>query len=703
MLKRSRIVILAVLVFAMLGLYSFQLMQYQVIDGASYRVKASSTSTAKMSIIAPRGEILDRYGRVLASSTVGYSILLEWSIFPSNKHLKAQNDELLQLVSFIAAGGAQCEDDLPVTAAAPYKWADGTGKSDVKRIVKNINESLSLKKKLPDTATAQQVLAALASYYETQSYTAAQQRTLAGIHYTMLEKAFSYTKVYTLATGVSIQTVTAIQERSMSLPGVTPQQVPVRSYSDSAIMPSIVGTTGPIPQESLADYTKKGYSADAVVGRSGIEKYLENYLRGQSGEEQVELTTNGDLAQTPTILKAPQPGDNVVLTIDSQLQQTVQNMLPQMIAQIKKDAAGDPNRAGSRAKAASTVVLDVKTGEVLAMASYPTYTREQYKTDYSSLANDTANSPLLDRALQSAYTPGSTFKPIVATAGLLNGTITPDTTWTLPSSFQVGTWVGHDDEGRARVANLRTALAVSSNIFFFTLGSRTGIDAIDKVANAMGIGQDTGIELKNEVPGTLSSIAEENARGLPWYPADTPQASIGQLSTTVTPLQLANYVSTLVKGGTQYQVHIVRQVNNSDNTKVIVNNTKPTVKSKFAVSAGVVNAVKEGMLAVATDPQGTAYSVYGNFAMKVGAKTGTAQVHPKGSLYYSTDYNAVFICFAPYDDPEIAIATVVEYGHNGYQTAPVSKAAIQQYFSLNANGNSVVPAVSVQKTDTLLP
>lgn len=702
MLKRSRIAILAVLVFAMLGLYSFQLMQYQVIDGASYRVRASTTSTAKMSIIAPRGEILDRYGRVLASSSVGYSILLEWSIFPSNKHLQAQNDELLQLSSFITAGGAQCEDDLPVTAAAPYKWADGTGKSDIRRVVKNINGSLN-KVKLPDTATVQQVLAALASYYETQGYTAAQQRTLAGIHYTMLEKAFSYTKVYTLATGVNIQTVTAIQERSMSLPGVTPQQVPVRSYSDSAIMPSIVGTTGPIPQESLADYTKKGYSTDAVVGRSGIEKYLENYLRGQNGEEQVELTTNGDLAQTPTILTAPQPGDNVVLTIDSQLQQTVQNMLPQVIAQVKAAAAGDPNRAGSRAKAASTVVLDVKTGEVLAMASYPTYTREQYKNDYSSLASDTANSPLLDRALQSAYTPGSTFKPIVATAGLMNGTITPDTTWTLPSSFQVGTWIGHDDEGRARVANLRTALAVSSNIFFYKLGSLAGIDAIDKVANAMGIGQDTGIELKNESAGSLSSIAEENAKGLPWYPANTPQASIGQLSTTVTPLQLANYVSTLVKGGTQYQVHIVRQVNNSDNTKVIVNNTKPAVKSKFAVTAGAVEAVKEGMLAVATDPQGTAYSVYGNFAMKVGAKTGTAQVHPKGSIYFYTDYNAVFICFAPYGDPELAIATVVEYGHNGYQTAPVSKAAIQQYFSLDANGNSVIPSVSVQKTDTLLP
>lgn len=702
MLKRSRIAILAVLVFAMLGLYSFQLMQYQVIDGASYRVRASTTSTAKMSIIAPRGEILDRYGRVLASSSVGYSILLEWSIFPSNKHLQAQNDELLQLSSFITAGGAQCEDDLPVTAAAPYKWADGTGKSDIRRVVKNINGSLN-KVKLPDTATVQQVLAALASYYETQGYTAAQQRTLAGIHYTMLEKAFSYTKVYTLATGVNIQTVTAIQERSMSLPGVTPQQVPVRSYSDSAIMPSIVGTTGPIPQESLADYTKKGYSTDAVVGRSGIEKYLENYLRGQNGEEQVELTTNGDLAQTPTILTAPQPGDNVVLTIDSQLQQTVQNMLPQVIAQVKAAAAGDPNRAGSRAKAASTVVLDVKTGEVLAMASYPTYTREQYKNDYSSLASDTANSPLLDRALQSAYTPGSTFKPIVATAGLMNGTITPDTTWTLPSSFQVGTWIGTDDEGRARVANLRTALAVSSNIFFYKLGSLAGIDAIDKVANAMGIGQDTGIELKNESAGSLSSIAEENAKGLPWYPANTPQASIGQLSTTVTPLQLANYVSTLVKGGTQYQVHIVRQVNNSDNTKVIVNNTKPAVKSKFAVTAGAVEAVKEGMLAVATDPQGTAYSVYGNFAMKVGAKTGTAQVHPKGSIYFYTDYNAVFICFAPYGDPEIAIATVVEYGHNGYQTAPVSKAAIQQYFSLDANGNSVIPSVSVQKTDTLLP
>jgi penicillin-binding protein 2 len=697
MLKKSRIIIMSVIVFAVIIGYVFQLMQDQVVNGESYRNQAAKSTVGTMSIIAPRGEILDRYGRVLATSTIGYSIVIERPFFPSSSELKQQNDELLELTSLIGQDGGTWEDSLPISTTTPFTY-NANSKSQVKSLIKYINANQSKKAAiLPANATAATAIDALAAIYKTQGYSEVQQRTLCGIRFEMADKDFSYTNIYTLAQNVSFNAVTKIEERSMDLPGVVVQQVPVRNYPDGTIAPNVVGLTGPIQAAQLAEYKSKGYSADDIIGQFGIEESMENYLHGTNGTQQVEMNSNGDVSSTSVVTQA-KPGDNIVLTIDDDLQVDLQNMLPQIVQQIKQQAVAT-NTPGADAKGAAAVVLNVKTGEVLAMANYPSFDLNTYNKDYSSLANDPLK-PLYNRSIQGTYTPGSTFKPIVAVSGLMNGVITSNTKWNLPAYFTIGTgstaWTGKDDDNLSRPnTDVETALAVSSNVFFFTLGNMLGITKIDATANIFGIGEKTGIELPGESSGQMSSIAEKKVRGLPWYPADSAQSSIGQLDTVISPLQLANYVSTLVKNGTQYQVHVVKQINSYDNTKILVNNSTPTIKSKTAIPASIIDTVKQGMGQV-TEEGGTAAVVFKNFAMHIGGKTGTAQ------LNLNNGYNGVFICFAPYDDPEIAIATVVEYGHNGYQTAPVAKEAIQKYFNLDTNGNPIVGTVSSTKIGTLL-
>lgn len=696
MLKRSRIIIMSVIVYSIIICYVFQLMQYQVVQGDSFKTQASQSTVGKMDIIAPRGEILDRYGRVLATSNIGYSIIVERLYFPSSKQLKQQNDELLTLADIVVKSGGQVEDSLPISETAPYTY-NANSKRDVKTLIKNINGNLTKNiKTLTANASADEAMKALKIIYKTSGYNESQQRMLCGIRYEMLVKDYTYLNNYTFATNINIDTVTKIEENSTSLPGVVIQQIPQRTYPDGLAAPNVIGLTGPISAEKLARYKSQGYSADDIVGITGIENQMEKYLHGENGSQQVEVNSNGNVASS-TVLTQPKPGANVVLTIDKSLQEDLQNMLPTMVQGIR-DYARSTGTPGADAQGAAAVVLNVKTGEVLAMADYPTYDLNLYRKNFSQLVKDPLN-PLYDRSLKGAYRPGSTFKPIVAVSGLMNGTITKDTTWSLPATYTIGSgstaWTGKDDNGLARTVNVEGAIQKSSNVFFYTLGTMLGINKIDTTAYAFGLGKKTGIELPGESAGVMSSPAEKNAYGLPWYPADTAQASIGQLDTLITPLQLANYVSTLVKGGTQYQVHVVRQVNNYDNTKVIINNTKPSIKSKYSIPDSVIQTVKEGMGQV-TQEGGTAESVFGGFAMRVGGKTGTAQVGQNGG------YNGVFICFAPYDDPEVAIATVVEYGHNGYQTAPAAKEAIVKYFGLDSNGNKTSSTVSSTQVGKLL-
>lgn len=677
MVKRSRIIIIAIIVFGIIFGYGLKIMQYQITDGAAYRVKNSTSTVGIMPIIAARGEICDRYGRVLATNTMSYNILIEKAFFPSTAYKNKQNDELLRLTDILKNAGEIWKDELPISAAAPYVYTGS--KYKIRLLIKHLNRDANIGK-IRKNASAPEIMAAFEKYYNTGRYTTAQQRALAGIRYTMIAEYYDYLKSYTFAQYVGKETVTKIAESASSLPGAVAQQVPTRSYHDGATAPQIIGITGRINAKELAKYKSGDYTADDSIGKSGIEKSMESYLRGTNGKEEIEQNSGGTVMSS-TVISPAKAGDNVVLTIDRDLQNAVQNELPVVVNTIRENAGGDP-KVGADVQGAAAVVMDIKTGEVLAMANYPSYDLSTYRKNYSSLAKNPLN-PFLDRCVSGTYRPGSTFKPITATSALMNGKIGPNTVVYCPPEFTYLDYRGRDDAGEPHNCDIKGAISVSSNVFFNKMGLALGMKKLEATAtNIFGIGKKTGIELGDENSGSMSGYAYSRKQGVPVYPADVCQAAIGQLYTKLTPLQMTNYVSILVRGGTQYQVHIVKQINSYDNTKIIKNYSAPTVISKVKIPQSVVDTVKQGMKDVTEN--GTASKVFLGFNMKLGGKTGTAQIGKLGS--YNVRFNGVFVAFAPYSDPELAIAVVVEHGHFGFPTAPVAKKAITSYYNLNDYG-----------------
>ena len=679
-----RNILLGILVVAVMLGCTLRLARYQIVDGATYRTQAKKVTLQSVSVTAPRGEILDRYGRVIATSKIGYEVYLQSSIFPSDKKAAQVNGILRSLCDVLQEKGESWNDTLPISKTAPYAFTAGSD-AQIKKLRTLLNDNQNL--------SADALMQKLIKKYSLQSYTQDQQRTLAGIRFGMDVEEFRIAGTYAFADSVSMDTVTKIKERSSALTGVAISEVPTRVYVDGTVAPHVIGSVGPIYASEYQALKKKGYNMNEIVGKTGIEKSMESYLRGVPGKQTMEVDENGN-AVSGSVTSTAKPGDNVVLTIDSNLQKLVQSSLEATVKNIAADAHGSVQN-GANAKSGAAVVLDIKTGELLAMASYPSYDINTYQQNYSQLVSDSTR-PLFDRCVSGAYRPGSTFKPITALSALMNGTITAGSRIYCPASFTVGTgsgaYTGWDDEHRARGAiDVVTALSVSSNVFFYQVGQRVGISKLVQTANIFGIGQRTGIELPAEASGTMSSPDEKQTRGSSWYPADIVQASIGQLDTTITPIQLASYVSTLVKYGERDEVHVVRTVKTYDNSKTLVDNSTAKVVSKTDLPKNLVDVVRVGMRTVAES--GTASSVFNNYQITIGGKTGTAQV-PKG-------YNGVFVAFAPYDDPEYAVAVVVENGHNGYQTAPVAKDAFNYLFSINGQTPNSLSTASAKQNQLL--
>ena len=679
-LSSARMITLVLLVFAIMCSFTLQLMRYQITDGEGYRTVANQTSVQSTEIVAPRGEILDRFGRVIATNVVGYTVVLEKAAFPNDKSGN-QNDGILQLTNILAKNNMQWADTLPISKTQPFAFNQGSDAA-VKSLrtfitQKDTSSTKDAKKKkeleAQDlAATAEQLLAKLKTRYQLRSgFTKEQERIIIGVRYEMEIRDYSIKGTFTLATNVSLDAVTQISELSNSLHGIVIGNQFSRTYPDGTLAPQVIGTVGPIYATEFAALKAKGYSLDDVVGKGGIESSMESYLRGINGLENIEIDTKGNIVERNKTL-AEQPGNNVMLTIDMDLQKYLQDALPVIIQQVITKAKGDTN-IGASANAAAAVVLNIKTGEVLAMASYPSYDLNTYYQNYSAIVSNPAK-PLMSRGIQGLYRPGSAYKPCVATAGLIYGVITPTSTIKTESHFIKGTYSGYDEAG-GPTYNVIQALAVSSNFFFNTVADRLYMGGLytkfEDTAKALGLGQKTGIELPNEWAGVISGPTEKKADGRTWYPADAAQSGIGQLDNQYTPLQLAQYVATICNKGARTQVHIVKSVKSYDNSKTLLENTVK-ITTDLKIPDIVVQTVKDGMLAV-TESAGTANSVFQGFPLQIGGKTGTAQESNAG-------YNGVFISFAPYNDPQIAVAVVMEHGHNGYQNAPVARDAFNYYF-----------------------
>lgn len=659
--SRRRVYVLLGFFCAFLVLFFAVLYDAQVVHGSENRARSITSNTASETVTASRGIITDRNGKVLVSNRLAYTLVVDKSSF--GKDEAALNDAIWQLIQLCQEQGVTWNDTLPMTTGSSPQLTS-------KSLTESFREYLD-DNKLPTDGGSAEVLAAMRKLYKVDdSYTDAQARLIVGVRYELDGRSS-----YTFAEDVSTELLGRITDGKYR--GVTIKTAAARVYN-TKLAAHILGTVGAIWQEEwrsdestgYVGYADKGYNMNDLVGKDGVEKAFEEYLHGNDGKRLITTDENGKITGE-LYTREPQPGGTVALTIDIDLQQVVEDTLASTIqGMIDKDS----NERGGAA-----AVIQVGTGEVLAMASYPTYDLETFNQDYDELVKD-ERLPMFNRATQGVYAPGSTFKLCTSVAALEEGIITPSTIiedkgiYTYYVDPQPMCWIwrqAHTTHGRINVSQ---AIVDSCNYFYYEVGRLTGIKKLDEYATAFGLGQSTGIEI-GDVSGVLASPEWAEAHDREWTDGQTITAAIGQSYNLFTPLQLANYVATLVSGGEHYEAHLLKNIKSYDNSRVIVVYGKGPLND-LNISDSTMAAVTKGMHDLTYDSLRSAFS---RCVVEAGAKTGSAQV--------GTDIaNGTFVAYAPYDDPEIAIAIVVEKGGSGSLLANAAVDIINAWFTRDGTG-----------------
>lgn len=623
------------------AVYLLFMMRIQIVDGAKYLEETLSTTLSVIPVRAARGEIRDRDGEALAANRTGLNIVFYYSFFPRERAAELVG----RLMALCAENGESWYDPLPLNA-------DGSAFLEGREVDADaLRENLSLS----SYATASDCLYRLCERYGIEEEDPVRRREVAGACYGMLVRAFSLTNnEYTFAQDISLSTALRVKELSRELPGVDVAEEDIRSYPDGTVAPHLLGTVGPMSAGEWAEYREDGYQMSDDVGKFGVERYCESALRGTDGARTVEQGENGEILSEEET-SPPQSGNSVYLTIDAGFQKRVQDILSDYIQSLR--ASGDPETGGN-AKGGAVAVLDAGTGAVLALATYPSYDISTYYEDYNDLLN-AEDTPLINRASDGLYRPGSTFKPVVAAAALGEGVISPADTvactgvYTYYDTVIEGNTFHPTCLGVHGEIALIDALRESCNIFFYDVGRRTGIDAIDEYAVYCGLGTPTGLELGGAV-GTLSSPETTEALGGSWTQGNVVQASIGQLDTMVSPLQMAVEAMTIANRGTRYKVYLIDEIRSYDGAE-LVEKTEPEVLSSFSMEEADFQAIMEGMVGVGLNMTNPDYAL-DTLGYRVAVKTGTPQVTEDTT-------NSAAIAFAPAEDAEVAVAVMLEEGY----------------------------------------
>lgn len=674
---KLRFFIIKVIMLIMLAAICYRLFNMQVINGEKYREVANNKLVSNIVASAPRGKILDRHGRELVTNKVGYSVAMQSVGLGDDE----ENAVLKSLIDIMYETGTAFYDELPISYY-PYEFTftddngDGYTSDEQAEWFKN---NKYLDKEITPAMSAEEIINAYKEIYNiSDEYDVHTQRKIIGIRYSAQVHGMTATVAYTVADDVSIEAVTRIKENQSGLKGISVINSYVREYTTPGLATHILGRTGKISAEEYEENKGKGYGYNDIIGKQGIEKWAESYLRGVDGT--TGSITNIENKSKSAIETEPIPGNYVVLTIDSKLQQVAEESLKNNISAIRQ--SGGENK-GSDCNAGAAAVIDVKTGDTLALASYPTYDMTRFNEDYDELLNQEAH-PFVNRAVSGMYSPGSTFKPLTAIAAMQTGNLTTseiindEGIYRYYSDYQPTCWIWSEYKLTHGNQDVTAALENSCNYFFYEVGRRTGIDALSEYASRFGLGELTGIELLEESTGHMASPeykkqVVKSATSRDWYGGDTLQAAIGQSYSLFTPLQLANYAATIANGGTRYKVNLIKNIRSSvDGT--VVREFTPTVLDRIEMNSSVLSAVKNGMKKVVDE--GSASSIFSHYQIPIGGKTGTAQVG-NGSN------NAIFIAYAPFDNPEIAVAVVLEHGVRGTNAGAVAKDILDEYFGLN--------------------
>ncbi len=682
--------ILSVLVYALGIVILVRLFFLQIINGETYRETSNTRISRETTIEATRGNILDRNGTVLVSSEMTFSL----EMYKSKSDDESLNSSISLMTQILETNGDSYVDNFPISIE-PFEYNFSS------------EEELTEWKEendIPLEASAEEAFYIFRDKYEINSDDIYEIRRILAIRYEITTVGYSATRSLPISDSISRESAVQIQENSLDLTGFNVVTDSKRIYYMGSLASHILGYMGRISESDEERLESQGdtyeYASDDKVGKTGIERVFEKYLRGTDGIKQIDMDVNGTITGEYVTQEAI-GGSDVILTIDANLQSVLESSLAQCISNIRNGYYGSVYEA----KGGAAVVVNVNTGEILAMASNPDYS-PQFMYDGISTSEQiaqynsyTEQNAFFNKAIQGNYAPGSTFKMVTAIAGLEIGAITADErindtgVYTAVGRPYANCWyydsyhVGHG------YLNVSGAIQKSCNFFFYETARRMGIENLANYAKYFGLGQKTGVELLSESSGSLASGGDG------WTAGDTIRAAIGQSDNAFTPIQMAKYIAMIANGGNKIDLTIIKNVMNSNGSTVSTDELNNYVKIELGleddtspdltINSENIQVVKEAMKSVAEEG-GTAYSVFRDFGIEIGGKTGSAET----SSGDGGDVNAWFVGFAPYDNPQIAVVVVVENGGHGYYTAEVVKAIVQEYFGTNTA--AVTEDMSVQ-------
>lgn len=698
-ISRFRAIMLLVLFSLILVLFAVKLFDLQIIetDGNTDNIAKYTTITT---VRAARGDILDRNGNVLVGNRASYDLVFNHYVI---KSYGQTNEALYTLVKKCQELNIEYNDHFPVSKTRPFEYT----LNDFATSWQTHFQSFMVDRELDSDITAPLLIQKLRSRYKIpEEWSDEDARAVIGIRYEFDLRGISNLPTYTFIEDVSDDDLSAILE--LNTPGLMVESSTVREYH-TKYGAHILGYMGGMDADDWAKYGDLGYSMDAYIGQSGFEEAFEDYLHGIDGQRVDVVSRDGTIVeqfyrvdQKTGSVYTPIAGNNVETTIDIELQGIAEDSLERVMKEIT-----DPERrtakddgAGLDAEGAAVVVMKVKTGEILACASYPSFNLATMNQDWAKIEEDPMK-PFFNRAFGAYYAPGSTFKMCTLVAAMENRDkygnllytpgeiITDKGVFTKYAGFSPTCLIWSSNPGATHGdLDATAALKVSCNYFFYELGSRMTIDMLDETAKGLGLGEPTGIELTEKTGWRTNAESKKATYGETGVDSqitagDRVLAAIGQAENRFTPLQLCVYASTLANQGTRMKATFLSRVVSSDYNSLIMENS-PQIMSQMEIASTTYNTYIEGMRKVVTEFGGTACKYFGGnqdldpFPVAVCAKTGTAQHSSGGS-----DHGA-FVCFAPMDDPEIAVAIYGEKAAHGSSLAPVAEDVLRAYFAMEA-------------------
>ena len=665
--------IITILVYIVGIVLIVQLFNLQIVNGKEYRETSNTRLSRETVVKAARGSIKDRTGNLLVTTKMGFNV----DLYKTKIDTATLNKTILNTIRILESNKDKYINNLPIKVN-PFKFENQDEETQKKWKKENdINEN----------ATAEECFYSLKKEYQIEQEDISEAYKIMVVRYEIARNGYSSIRPVTIAKDVSRASAVKLGEQSIYFPGISATTEPLVSYPSGSLASHILGYVGNITQAEL-DGREDTYGINDVIGKVGIQYVFEEYLRGQNGIKQLDMSVDGNITDE-YITKEAVAGSDVILTIDANLQAVTEKAL---VNNIKKIASGGFSKT-SEAKAGAAVVMNVKTGEILAMASYPDYEPELFINGISQKKLDEYNKGdnIFNRAISGVYAPGSTFKMITAIAGLETGAITPtekiNDVGVYKKAHEPACWIWNSYGMTHGWLNVTDAIIHSCNYFFYEVGYRVTIDNIAKYAKYYGLGQKTNVELPMEESGVVATRDKAKERGDEWQIGETLSAAIGQSYNSYTPIQMAKYISMLANGGKPIDVTIVKSVIDVNGNQIQKEEITKFVNAKLGlekqekedlnIKKENLEAVLKGMKGVTSEEGGTAYSTFADFNIELGGKTGSAQTDVNGKV------NGWFVGFAPYDEPEVAVVVLVENAGSGSYTAEVARDILQEYFGMN--------------------